>query len=54
MGITALVYYLAIIAMTAFYWWHEGRMSAYSEIAMASGVGTEELMDEVARFQEKN
>lgn len=54
MGYTALVYYLSIIAGTAFYWWHKGRTSAYQEIAMASGVGTEELMDEVARFQEKN
>ena len=54
LGYTALVYYLSIIAGTAFYWWHKGRTSAYQEIAMASGVGTEELMDEVARFQEKN
>ena len=40
--------------MTAFYWWHKGRMSAYSEIAMASDIDTEELIDAVARFQEKN
>lgn len=54
MGYTALVYYLSITAMVAFKFWHLGRVSTYEEIAMATGVETEELMDEVARFQEKN
>jgi len=54
LGYTALVYYLSIVAGTAFYWWHQGRISAYQEISMATGVEPDALMDEVARFQEKN
>ena len=54
LGNTALIYYLSIVALTAFGFWHLGRIGAYREIAMAAGVEPDALIDEVAKFQEKN
>lgn len=48
-----LCFYLFLVGIVAFKFWHFGRVNAYEEIAIASGVDTKELMDEVASIQEK-
>ena len=49
-----LLFYLILVGIIAFKFWHFGRVNAYEEIALASDVNTEELMEEVARILEKN
>ena len=49
-----LGFYLFLVGIVAFKFWHFGRSNAYEEIALASNVNAEELMSEVARILEKN
>ena len=49
-----LGFYLFLVGIVAFKFWHLGRVNAYEEVALASEVNTEELMSDVARILEKN
>ena len=49
-----LGFYLFLVGIVAFKFWHFGRVNAYEEVALASDVNAEELMSEVARILEKN
>ncbi len=49
-----LLFYGGMILLTAFIFWNRGRGNAYKEVAKASGVNANVLMDEVAIILEKN
>ena len=48
-----LLFYLGLCSVIAFVFHAKGRANAYEEVAFASNVDTEELMDEVASILEK-
>lgn len=49
-----LGFYLVLVGIVAFKFWHFGRSNAYEEVALASDVNVEQLIDEVANILEKN
>ena len=53
MSLVDLFFYLGLCSVIAFVFHAKGRAHAYEEMAFATGIDTEELMDEVAKILEK-